>query len=256
MKYKVFFEVKLEHAYSPTILEYLIMQPRNSSAKLMRGTGLLVKETGGGFKVLIPVNEEGNDIPVFNADENLSFSLYSTSSDFLEFTDFSATNDGDVALFTNQGLSNNSLDLLVSGTGPNARMNGFPEVGQLQIILNEIDAGTDQEAPVYSVRFDAKSIIWKYYFITKDETASLSVKHKNIAFKKLSGEAVDSVFKRLTTNFSPSGLQIQAFESEEPLACQSSPRKDIQLKNENVTVINHLPNPEVGDRGIKIIRIN
>ncbi|MFK7787453.1 MAG: hypothetical protein AB8B56_20180 [Crocinitomicaceae bacterium] len=256
MRYQTFFEIELTHPYTQSILDYVAIIPDASTANFMNGTGLLLKGTESGCKLFAAVKGDNNTLPTFQANTTLVFSLFARSGEFREFTDFSTIGDDQILLFSNDSLGSDEQDLLVSGTSSNEKYKGFPKVGEIKITLDKVLPTSDQNAPNYKVGFDSRSMIWKYYFITKDETAVLSIKNKDILFKELSDEATDTVFNKLTANFSPDGLHIEAFESEEALALQSSPRKDIQLKNENTTIINHLPNPEIGDRGIKIIRIN
>jgi hypothetical protein len=256
MKYQTFFEVKIEHPFTTSILEYVAIRPTISTTKFLQGRGLIFKQTKRGFRILVPTKGENNALPIFQADEKLMFSVFSSSSDFLGFTDFPLAEEDKVLLFSNESFNSGGGDLLISEVPGNAKLNGFPQVGQIEIVLNSVEVETDQNAPLYTVRFDVKSIIWKYYFITKDDTDALSVKNKGIIFKQLSDETADPVFNKLKANFTPAGLHIKAFQSDEALACQSFPRKDIQLKNENTTLISHLPNPEFSDRGIQIIRIN
>lgn len=256
MKYQTFFEVAIEHPFTTSILQYVSIRPTISTTKFLQGRGLIYKQTESGFRILAPLKGENNALPTFQEGENLLFSVFASSSDFLGFTDFSFAEEDKIMLFSNENLSNGGGDLVISEVSGNNKLNGFPEVGKIEIVLNNVEAETNQNTPLYTVRFSAKSIIWKYYFITKNDTDTLSVNNKDIAFQKLSNETSDPVFNKLKTNFASSGLHIKAFQSEEALACQSSPRKEIQLKNENATIISHLPNPEFSDRGIQIIRIN
>lgn len=256
MKYQAFFEIELEHSYTSDALAYAKIQPDAATVKRLQGDRLLLKRTPNGLLVLAPTNGENIDLPAFGANEKLGFNIFSNKADFRELTDFSSIEDHQSLLFSNRDLVSDTSDLGVSGISANEKLNGFPQVGRVEILLDRITIGADGKAPTYTVRFASKSMIWKYYFITKDDAANLSINHKSLSFKRLDEDATDVVFNKLKTNFTPEGLHIKAFESEQLLASQNVPRKDIQLKNENTTIISHLPNPEVSDRGIKIIRIN
>ncbi len=256
MRYKEFFEIKLVHPYTKGILEYLVLTADKSAIPVIKKNRFLLKNTVSGFKILMPVDEQGKSLVVLGVDDTLVFNVFPSSQAFFEFTDFSAINENKIFLFTNQGLGNDSVDLLLSETSINDKLNSFPAVGQIKITPNNVTPVIDNVAPVYEVRFEAKSMTWKYFFITKEESDSLSVESKDITFKKLNEETLDPVFKGLKANFITTEMNIQAFESEVPLVCQNIPRKDIQLKNDRVTVIKHLPNPDIGDHGIQIIKIN
>lgn len=255
MRYKEFLQVEIAHQYFASDLAGLVLVPQERTLKFLRGQHFLVKRTARGIKILVPINEEGQALPIVDDGDVLAFDVFPTSGIVGEFTDDSALSHGKVLLFTNEGLGEGELELFVSETTAGETFEDFPVIAKIEIKASEVDL--NGPAPIYRAIFKSKSVKWRYYFVSNPGTTGLDVKERNgqLTFNEviLQDERSDQIATSIRLNFP--GTQLVVFESDTSIPYSNKAIKNIQLlQNENV-VIKHLPNPDAIDHGIQIIQI-
>lgn len=257
MRYKEFFQIAIDHQYFPDGLTNLILLPDENTVKFLERRSFVIRRTAQGLQVLVQVDEDGNMLPTTSPDEVLAFNVFPTCGDFREFTDLPTVGDDKVLLFTNAGLTGDTTELKVGETTAGGVFNGFPTIAKIQIHLTEVSFGTSDFGPVYQTVFKSKSVKWKYYFVSNPESAGFVVEDrgKRMLFSEIDigGDTADQIATSLKLNFPDAGLI--AFESNSPITYSKKAIKNIQLLQNSNVIIKHLPNPDVGDNGIQIIKI-
>ncbi|WP_281987740.1 hypothetical protein [Aquimarina aggregata] len=258
MKYNEFFQITIDHQYFSDAQMDLVLIPEEQTLQFLRKQHFVVKHTSKGLKVLIPLDEKENRLPVIKEDDTLSFNVFPTTSGFDEITDTSMIDNDSILFFTNKGLKNDSKELVVSGTTANMRKNGFPVIAKIKIELSRVNFDLDKEPTLYQVIFKPKTVKWKYYILSGIATTKLEIKDRDaqLTFGKLENlnDIPDKIATALSLNFP--NKQLFVFESSKAIHYSDTARKNIQLfQNENM-IIKHLPNPDISDNGIQIIKIN
>lgn len=258
MRYKEFFRIEIDHQYfSPDGAADLAVHPDGPTLRFLRGQHLLLKSIKNGVKVLIPIDENGNTKPVFRPGDGLTFEVYPQSSSFSLFTAASGLAKGQVIHFSNQGLTGTNAQLLSSTSVGIGALNGFPMVAKVEIQLSNELLSSSTSVP-YQVGFQARSEKWKYYFVTDKDTTDIAVEDRgeNLVFNKLQidAQSTDQLGISLRSNFPEANLF--RFESTTPIPCSDQALKNLQLLRDGHVLIKHLPNPEMAEKAVKIIRIH
>ena len=235
----------------------MVLIPEKQTLKLLRGQHFLEKKTAGGIKVLIPVDQESNALPIINPDDVFAFNVFPTSGIFSEFTDISTVSNDKILRFSNEGLGTDTLELAVSEATKEGMFNGFPAIAKIEIQLSEVSSGLDGLPPVYQAVFKSKSVRWRYYFVSSTGTTNLTIEQRDeqLIFNELEiqNDTSDKIAASLRLNFPDT--QLVVFESSASIAYSNRAIKNIQLLRNGDVVIQHLPNPDVGDDGIQIIKV-
>ncbi|WP_405205111.1 hypothetical protein [Aquimarina sp. LLG6339-5] len=256
MEYREIFNIEVMH---PVLLESkdLVLVPKNETNKYLNNLGFVVKKTGKGVKVLAPMSQKNGDFQPLSKDDNFTFFIYPTSDVTREVTDFSEIDEGHMISFSNQGLPENSQELVSSQVVKEGIFAGYPALGSIQIIGHKINL-TSLEQPInFKAVFGAKSVKWKYYFVsnTEDIDVSLESRDNQISFNELvvDENTTDQIINSIQLNFP--NTQVKIFESEDLVPYSNKPIKNIKLLQNGDVLINHLPNPRVEQQGIQIIKI-
>ncbi|MEP5340747.1 MAG: hypothetical protein ABJL44_00105 [Algibacter sp.] len=253
MKYKEFFQIAINHQYFSDDRMDLMLIPEANTLQFLRKQHFIVKNTPKGLKVLIPVDIEGDQLPIIEARDTLRFNVASTTDNFDDITDINK----EISFFTNEGLENNSEELVVSKPTEGDILNGFT-IAKVKIKLSEVNFGSAKVPPEYQLIFKSKSVKWKYYIVSNTETTKLEIKDRGeqLTFSELKNQddKPDKIARSLRLNFPDKRLFV--FESSTAINYSNKILKNIQLlKNENI-IIKHLSNPSISDNGIQIIKIN
>ncbi len=258
MKYKEFFQIAIDHPYFSDDQVDLVLMPEESTLQFLRKQHFVVKNTAKGLKVLTPVDTEGNKLAVIKPEDALSFNVFPTTGNLDEITDTSMADNGKILFFTNKGLKNDSEELVVSKTTGDRILNGFTAIAKIKIELSKVNFDLDKVPPIYQVVFKPKSVKWKYYILSGTATTKLEIKDRGeqLIFRELinQDDTPDTITTSLRLNFPDK--QLFVFESSIAIDYSKRALKNIQLfQNENM-IIKHLSNPDIGDNGIQIIKIN
>lgn len=256
MRYTEFFRIEIDHQYfSSKGNADLVIVPDVLTSRRLKGLHCIVKATEKGMKVLIPTDELGNRKKT--PETALGFNVFPGSRDFTSITDVSDLAEGEMFLFSNEGLTEPDSQLTSSGvTGPGIH-NGFPQVAKIEIHPTEVLL-TSTTSLSYQVRFKSKSEKWQYYFVADQETVDLQVVdvEERLAFTKMdwNGSPSEKVGKALEANFPDANLFL--FESATAIAGSDQALRNLQLIRDGHVMIKHLPNPDIGDGAMKIIKIH
>lgn len=257
MMYKEFFQIETEHQYfSADGAADLALVPDRDTLQYLKGRHFILKSTGNGLKVLIPVDKDGIATTTFQPDEVLTFEVFPRSSTFSLFTETSDLGIGEIFRFTNEGLSAATLELVSSTSSANGSLNGFPLIGKIEIHLTDALV-TGPNLTTYKVVFNAKSETWRYFFVSDKETTDLNVEDRdeNLVFNQvnLDGNSSDKIGMSLRQNFPEANIFL--FESATSIPCSNKVLKNLQLLRDGHVIIKHLPNPDIGDAAIRIVKI-
>ena len=261
MKYKEFFRIVIEHQYFlPGEPVELVILPSQSTHSILKGQRFIIKDMINGIRVLAPVDEDGNLIPVLQPDSQFTFRIFPTSPTFNLITDIPNLATGEILSFTNSGLSENATQLASSVVDGSGTRNGFPVIADAVIQVSDllVDNNNAPKTSKYRIVFNSRSEKWKYYFVSDSETTDLSIQDLNgqLSFSRVDAEteASDKIASSLRTNFPDAGLFL--FESDAPIPSRSQGIKKLQLLRNLDVIMNHLPNPDVEDINFKIIKIH
>ncbi|WP_299183387.1 hypothetical protein [uncultured Aquimarina sp.] len=256
MEYREFFDIEVIH---PVLSESndVVLVPKNETRKHLSNLGFVVKKTKKGIKILAPMSRRNGDFPPLSEDDNFTFYIYPTSDVTQEVTDFSEIDEGNMILFSNQDLPENSQELVSSQVVKEGIFGGYPALGSIQIIGHKINL-TSLEQPIkFKAVFGAKSIKWKYYFVsnTEDIDISLESRDNQISFNEVvvDENITDQIINSIQLNFPDT--QVKIFESKDLVPYSNKPIKNIKLLQNGDVLINHLPNPRAEQQGIQIIKI-
>jgi len=263
MKYQEFFSITIEHSYFSGGPADLIVYPEEKTRKLLEKQGFLLKRTGTGIKVLLPMRDNNRVFPVLTADDLFAFHVLPTSGTVREFTDISEIEEDNMILFTNEGLDIGTIELIKSETVKEEVFQNFPALAKIEIKGNQITTDVNGTPPVYKAIFDSKSIKWKYYLLSKSGATDIAVETRGdqLQFNELEigNNSLDPIITSLRLNFPDT--KIAVFESSVAIPFSSKSIKDIKLiQRDSVTqtdsiLMKHLPNPSIYDQGIQIIKI-
>lgn len=257
MSFKEIFQLNIVHPYYSKEKMDLVIIPDIQTARFFKKRGLL-KNTGNGLKILGLTDRDNNLFPISEQHRILKFNIFPTSSDVLTITNTTSTKKGEIMLFTNGGMNKEDTELIKGITDSHATYNGFPVMAQVEIQMDEINNN-----PTYEIVFETKSVKWKYYLLSSEieqdfEPIDFTVVDgmERLQFNRMNNddEILDDVAKSLKSIF-PEPNKVMVFESDSMIPYSSSPRKNIQLKKNDVMLIHHLPNPQPKDKGIQIIKI-
>ncbi|WP_340200039.1 hypothetical protein [Ascidiimonas sp. W6] len=258
MNYKEFFQIAINHPYFSDNQMELVVIPEASTLKFLRKQQFVVKNTAKGLKILVPVDSEGDRLPVLKLGDALSFDVFPTTGSFGEVTDTSMADSGNILLFTNEQLENDSEKLTVSEITGDQILNGYAAIAKIKIGLHKVNFDLDKQPPLYQVVFKPKLVKWKYYILSNTETTKLEIKDRSeqLTFTELKNqeEASDKIANSLMLNFPKK--QVFVFESTIAINYSNKILKNIQLLKNDHIIIKHLSNPDIRNKGIQIIKIN
>ncbi|MEM6270431.1 MAG: hypothetical protein AAF998_13390 [Bacteroidota bacterium] len=253
-QYQEFLRLEIAHDYfAPAAAPDLVVRPTPATTRYLAGRGGLLKGTLQGFRLLLPAPDAIPN-PRFGPDDRLTFQVFPESDTFNLITDLPAS--GHHFHFTNQEFKGAAGTLRATSRPGSGSHRGFPLAAQIDLHLADAEAAA--EFPVrYRIAFPAQSEIWKYYFVAEKNTTDLRVEDREA---KLTFHAVDAttlatdrVGKSLRTNYPDANLFL--FESTHPIAGSVQGRKNLQLLREGHVIIPHLPNPDVRDAAMRIIKL-
>lgn len=254
MEYREFFDIEVIH---PVLSESndLVLVPKNETRKHLSNLGFVIKKTEKGIKVLAPMSQKNGGFQSLSEDDNFTFYIYPTSDITQEVTDFSEIDESHMISFSNQDLK--SQELVNSQVVKEGVFEGYPALGRIHIIGHKINL-TSLEQPInFKAVFGAKSVKWKYYFVsnTEDTDISLESRDNQISFNEVvvDENPTDQIINSIQLNFP--NTQLKIFESKDLVPYSNKPIKNIKLLQNGDVLINHLPNPRAEQQGIQIIKI-
>lgn len=256
MEYREIFNIEVFH---PVLSEPndVVLVPKNETRKHLSNLGFVVKKTEKGIKILAPMSIRNDGFQPLSEDDNFTFYIYPTSDTTQEITDFSKIDEGHMISFSNQDLPENSQELVSGQVVKEGVFGGYPALGSIQIIGNKINL-TPLEQPIkFKAVFGAKSVKWKYYFVsnTEDTDISLESRDNQISFNEVvvDENTTDQIINSIQFNFP--NTRVKIFESKDLVPYSNKPIKNIKLLQNGDVLINHLPNPRAEQQGIQIIKI-
>lgn len=253
MEYREFFHIEIKHPYFSGMPEDLILEVESETKKRLNTLSFLIKKTVTGIRILAPVHKEYNDISSLEEEDIFRFYIYPTSEYIYEITDIEK---GYMIPFTNKELKTNSFDLKASQTIRREMFHGFPTLARIEIAGKKVADSLGENPPKFLATFKAKSVKWKYYFVTNPEdTIKLESRDEQISFNELVIEknTLDQITTSLQLTFP--NAQITVFESNDEIAYTQKPRKNIKLFKGDNQLIAHLPNPKIINQGVQVLNI-
>lgn len=256
MRYHVFFQIELVHPYFSGNVTDLIILPDAQTALLLSSQRFIIKKTTNGIMVLKVVDDEVLSLPMLE-EAVFVFSVFPTSDAVREFTDTSMVETGKMLLFSNKELSTGDLELTKSETLQKGKYQNFPAIARVEIKGGEITSQPNGSSLLYKAHFQSKAIKWRYYFVSNSKTTDLAIATRDQQLKfnplEIKEDSSDQIVQSLLLHFQDT--QIVVFESSIDIPYSKTPIKNINLIQNGSVLINHLPNPEVQDYGIQIIKI-
>lgn len=246
MKYHPLFHISLNHTYYPDLgCSDFLLTPDAKGEKIIRENRLLLNYFTNGLSVLTATDKLITDI-VF------SFQLRLRNSNFHHFTELPAIDTPLVYVNSSKGYN---LQANTENSAPQLPTGAFG-----LIILNNV--ASYKEAPTFSLSFESKKVYWKYIVVTDEDVDALRIeqagtmdKDLKIEFKSSSlsiGNVDNSLLTLLDQDYPHAKTAI--IQSTKPVAFFKGGRRNIQLKKDNLVLVEHLPNPRPEEGGIKVIK--
>ncbi|MHA7056530.1 hypothetical protein ACWGOQ_0004880 [Aquimarina sp. M1] len=257
MKYHELFRIEIKHPYFSDIPEDLVLVAEYETKKRLNNLGYILKKIASGVKVFAPVLEENNHTVNLGGDDVFMFYIYPISTRIQEVTDLSEIESGKMLSFSNQEQRIGSSELITTQVSQKGIFCGFPALANVVLVGNKINTNSTDPSTKYSVVFKAKSVQWKYYFVsnTNGSIITLESRDEQISFNEvdIDENSSDQIVTSIRLNF-PS-TQIRVFESRDLVPYSNKPIKNIKLIKNGDVLMSHLPNPKEEQRGIQIIKI-
>lgn len=256
MIYRELFRIEIDHQYfSANGGDDFVIVPDGPTQALLKGLHFILKSTGKGLQVLIPTDENGN--PKRTLDSALKFAVFPGSTTFHAITDTSGLAADEIFHFSNAGLPATESRLNSSESTESGSLNGFKMIAEVEI--QPTAALLSSSEPVlYQVVFEAKSAKWKYYFVSDHETTDLEIVDidERLVFNEVNwdDDPTEKVGISLQSRFPEANLFL--FESETPISESDQALKNLQLHRDGHVIVKHLPNPDIGDAAMKIVKIH
>ncbi len=254
MRVESFFTVTLTHEFLENRFSVpLLFDPTPDCSALLKKHSLLLNSSQQGRLEVVALQKE-NGSPMAAVPQPLLFRFFVSvaEKDFLIYTQLPAKKRGETYLFRNDPSDRNQPLKITPTVAQTARPANNACIGVLEI------SKTNASPVAFTWHFEAAAVTWRYYLIAAQNASNFIVDGKlsDITFKKPSASAAadDSIAKAILQN-NP-GTNLFVFESDKAIPYRQTGRKNIQLINgtNNTVIINHLPNPDFTDNGIKIIR--
>lgn len=246
MKYSELFTLNIQHEYFSESNQGIQIVPSIETNKILESSKFLVKKKDTGMNVYLSENQ---NIP----EKKLEFFVFPTIDNLREITQFSLESEEEIVLFSNENIASESAELKQTTAKAAALFNGHKAIAKIEIALSNLP----EQGVTYEINFSAKAIKWKYYFIAKpsDKTLTITTREEQLNFEELftQNTSSDKNVTRLQERFPDA--QIHVFESETSIPISQKIIKNIKLLQDEEQLIKHLPNPEIGDVGIQVLKL-
>ena len=255
MNYREYFRIEIEHGYySNNRNSELRIVPTLDSEQMLQRRQLIMKYTGNDIRILIPVDGSGN--VKHTLDQTLTFEVFPGTEHFREITDTDGLSAEEFLHFSNTGLEAAETALHATPAQEAGPRPGLKMVARIGIEPTPTLIAAS-ESISYRVVFQARSEKWRYYFVSDQETTSLSIVdlEERLTFNQvdLSIPNADQIGTALQTRFPEARLFL--FESASPIVGKDEALRNLQLIRDDHVIVKHLPNPDIGDAATKIIKI-
>jgi hypothetical protein len=255
MKYQKLFDIAFNHAYYNGGQCYdLLIEPANDCTRLLNNYKLIFNNKDrSSVSVYQPVDEKGKGTLQPGDDVSFNFLVFLDTPDFISYTRLPGKQPGEVLLFSNVGVNDQSSVKLLPSTIAKPAVglsNGRHLFALIRIVYTKPFPGN------FVLEFEANEVMWKYYVVMGSNAKKLSVDGSAAAISfreaKAAKTSSDGVYKAIANNFP--GATISLYESEIAVPFRQAGRKNIRLINSDKNIlIDHLPNPGLKENGIKII---
>lgn len=241
MKYRPFFNLEIVHDYyiDHRCPDFQI-EPTSNTKKLLRDCQCVLKFFLNGVTVLTHVTDDVPAKPFIPPPAGAAFCFRwrLKNPDFCLFTDSS----GFAQRYANKPTTQIPMHQLEPV--PDSSNLGLQRDALAEIKYNSAtDVGED--VPTFQVRFKPLEAKWKYYIVTEKADA-LTVEDSDNVIRFVASEATpDKIASELARQYPK--MHILRFVSENPVPCHQAARTGIQLKKDNETLIQALPNPPLGN---------
>lgn len=233
--YSRLFGVAIKHSYySDSLCRDFTIAPTETTAKWLSGHRCLLKSRANGIQVYIETGDNGLPRIAVGDAPKLSFELRLNNPDFLLFTDtlWPTGGNGLAINYSRQPGAAPTQKVLT----PDA-IQARAIFAKLEIHLNATEIGGQD----FELGFAAKSARWVYYLVTNQNGADYSVVGPGAEIIWMQGDGRDKVFDKLAQQYP--GMKRMRFVSPQPMSCQESGVRQIQLLFGGNTLIESLPNP-------------
>jgi hypothetical protein len=228
------------------------ISPTPQCERLLKNFRLLVKN-GVEFIIFSAGEENEASSQIKPApDQPFDFFILATDNQFSTYTRLIPKKDDDIYLFSNQKDKPDLKLTVVSKSQFNIQ--GSPQIfGLMRLTFNSPSSAS------FTLKFEAPIVKWKYYVLTNTTIPNPVIDGSipGVAFIKQNSDSQknDSIAGTLAAGF-PAAI-ISVFESDKAIPLNRTGKKNIRLKNSlnNMIIMNHLPNPNAQENGIKIINL-
>lgn len=231
----------------------LSIWPTVECQRQLRNYQLLLKNTPDGLDIYCDEDENASftdKLPA--ATIAFDFLLAMDDMQFLNYTSLPPKKNDELYMFSNK---RDKTAFQVSTTPKISSLNSGSAglLGVLQLCFNF------SAQAILTLNFTAPQLKWKYYVLTgatfPDPVIDGSATGITFIKQTAAAQATDTVGGALASGYPAATISV--FESDKVIQVINSGRKNIQLKKStnSAIVINHLPNPDPGDNGIKIINL-
>lgn len=251
MKYVPLFHISLRHAYyEDNCCPDIVIKADASGMRTLNKHRLSVISNIDGITVLAPF-ENGVPVTEVSKEEVFSFVMILQNKRFFHYTDM--TKAGRAGVYENKGRG---LELKLNTDLPGNLSAGVFGTIRLSNISSK-ETGRE-----FYVQFSPRAVTWKYVLITDEvDAGAFSIEHAGLQDTKLEFKPAvkmktgntDVLLKLLEQDYPEANKLLLESRSEIPFL--RTGRKNIQLKKDNLVLVDHLPNPRPEEGGIKVIKL-
>lgn len=257
--YAELFSITITHDYyRGKICPDFIMEPTPNCRKILKNHHIVMKNKVNGAQFVVAVGNNNQPFIDLSDISKLTFYMKLNQTALSNYTTLTPIEKNKIYYYTSENAQplkrlrlEHVLKSKVELPANNAAVFAVIEIGNNPVIT--LSSSPKQ----YTIRFAAKAINWKYYFITnKSSTATLAVADRNgdtevITFNSINIEN-DAIGTELKEKYPANDIHL--FRSGAPVSYREAGRRKMKLMNKKNVLIENLPNPSINDNGVKILK--
>ena len=237
-QYTELLNIQLLHEYyKDEVCREVSIRPDQETANWLRNVGGLFRAKGPVWAILIPSTLDLAAESQAKSDFQLQFECSSGNPGFFTFTDTPLNELGQIVFSDDEVVysGQSTIDLKGNFESQSSPLN---KVATIVLSLANLAAAKQEWPLIYTARFSTRSVQWKYFFITQQNSAC-----EKLVLKKEGS----NLFEQKEEETIPGGVTAKVFSSgENKIALKERSSLDMTLACEQTTgeevLLDHLPN--------------
>ncbi|MCI5138674.1 MAG: hypothetical protein D3922_09745 [Candidatus Electrothrix sp. AR1] len=255
MKYLPLLKLDIMHSYyADGRCPDFYIEANRQTQKTLLVHRCIFKNTPNGFMLLQAVS---NDAAFIELPQStiLSFRMYPVNTTYHFFTDFSRYPEQGSTVFTNKGISGNELQIIEAEA-----VQGNHYFADVEIEINDTLKPVEKNPVSYLINCRAKQAYWEYFFMFShnENDRDFRLVHAENQKDEPSEDTPPPIIFICPEPHRPHMItdwiskeypdaDLVYFVSQQPVLCQQTPRKNIQLWLNKKLLLDNLPNPSMSN---------